>query len=108
MQRRVDELRKGQRFRCVSGHEWIFERQDGALSGAYKVRSAKDGRTNYFAGCAVVELLDLDPPDDDEEDDDGGEPDYDGPSAEDYEREPDSVRCSLDGCEFHEPANYGD
>ena len=53
---RVDQLRRGDEFVCVSGHHWTYDRPDGALWGVYWC-SREDGVCNCFAGCAVVTLL---------------------------------------------------
>ena len=57
---RIDTLRRGQRFRCVSGHTWTFDRKDHALSGAYYA-DGDHGKRDCFAGCAEVTLLDEPP-----------------------------------------------
>lgn len=61
MKVRVDSLRRGQRFRCVSGFEWVYDRKDGALSGVHWADRATGGR-DCFCGSALVQPLELDSP----------------------------------------------
>jgi hypothetical protein len=53
---RVDTLQRGDRFQCMQGGTYTFERVDGALSGVYHVVQ-DDGFRTCFAGCAEVILL---------------------------------------------------
>lgn len=53
--RRMDTLRKGDKFTPAYGGHYTYERVDGASSGAHHV-IAVDGRKTMFAGCAEVEL----------------------------------------------------
>lgn len=49
----VRDVSAGTRFRCVQGRPWKLVRSMG--TGAFLVEN-DDGQTNYFAGCALVEL----------------------------------------------------
>lgn len=53
---RMDSLRVGTRFICISGQEWTFTRRDGKSTGVYHVRRS-DGFESMFAGCAEVEVI---------------------------------------------------
>lgn len=50
---RVDSLRKGDEFLDIQGGRWVYERKDGALSGALWVTNDTGFKT-CFAGCAEV------------------------------------------------------
>lgn len=54
MKRRMDTLKRGDKFTSADGDHYTYERVDGASSGAHHV-VAKDGRKTLFAGCAEVE-----------------------------------------------------
>jgi hypothetical protein len=44
-------MHKGDRFLDYTGRVWMYERRDGALSGAHHV-IAENGERSCFAGCA--------------------------------------------------------
>ena len=50
---RVDTLKQGARFECISGEAWTYERRDGASSGVHHV-TGDTGKKTAFAGCAEV------------------------------------------------------
>lgn len=50
---RIDTLGRGDRFVCVQGKRWTFERRHHAHSGAIIVRR-DDGREDCFGACAMV------------------------------------------------------
>ena len=54
---RVDSLRKGQRFRCITGAIYTYIRPDGANRGGHHAKRASDELSDMFAGCAEVELV---------------------------------------------------
>ena len=55
MKRRMDTLKKGDKFTCASGRHYTFNRRDGALSGVFHVIQSS-GYETFFAGCAEVEM----------------------------------------------------
>lgn len=57
MKVRVDVLRPGQWFRCASGLEWRYVRQDQASGKACIHVLDAQGQPNCFAGCAEVMLI---------------------------------------------------
>jgi hypothetical protein len=54
---RIDTMRKGARFVSIEGEVWVYERLDGALSGAHHVKSEDGAKSAVFAGCAEGVLL---------------------------------------------------
>lgn len=50
--RLLSTLRKGDRFRCISGNEWEITGWFGWKNQCPNVRSLKDGTSSVFAGCA--------------------------------------------------------
>ena len=52
--RRVDALRKGDRFTSADGGHYEYEREDGVSSGVHHV-VRRDGSRTAFAACAEVE-----------------------------------------------------
>lgn len=51
---RVDTLRVGTEFSCISGDVWKFTRRDGRSDGVFHVERLRDGHMSMFAGCAEV------------------------------------------------------
>lgn len=53
---RMDSLKSGDRFYCMVGRIYTYDRQDGASSGVHHV-THEDGSKTMFAGCAEVVKL---------------------------------------------------
>lgn len=54
---RADSLRRGHRFRCISGRLWTFARRDGNFSeqwGGIIWADCDDGKHDCFCGSALV------------------------------------------------------
>lgn len=53
----IRTLRRGSRFRCVSGNTWTFDHWYKDQADAVVVKSEDGTKENYFAACALVETL---------------------------------------------------
>ncbi len=53
---RVDSLKPGARFRCISGSAWRYVRPHH-YSGVFTCENLETGTRDDFAGCAEVDLM---------------------------------------------------